>query len=152
MEKGTKIVIGVVGGLVLATGLAIAVYQLTKSKVVTNNSGGNNPQPDNGPTPPAKGSAAEQALDALNLLLNGYTEIKAFTAESFPLRAGMKGPNVKLMQSALVNKFNQLHVKQDGIFGVQTFQALKATGYATLIDNTIDKSEFDNIIAGVKKS
>ena len=85
-------------------------------------------------------------------MLQGYALIQSFTAEKFPLRAGMKGENVKNMQRALVNNFNQFKVKQDGIFGVETFKALKEIGYASLIDNTISQDEYQNIILGVKKA
>lgn len=156
MEKQTKIILGITGGLLLATGLAFGIYQLTKSKVVAgsggnggsgNGGGGSNPPP----APPA-GTAEANALNALNLLLQGYALIQSFTAEKFPLRAGMKGENVKNMQRALVNNFNQFKVKQDGIFGVETFKALKEIGYASLIDNTISQDEYQNIILGVKKA
>ncbi|HRG36892.1 MAG TPA: hypothetical protein PK289_00010 [Bacteroidia bacterium] len=151
MEKKTKIILGGTGGLLLAAGLAIGIYQLTKSKVVTSGNTGGNAGPGTAPPPPPANSAEEKMLAALNLLLKGYELLKNFVAESFPLRAGMKGENVKKMQQALVNKFNQLKVKQDGIFGVETFKALQAIGYASVIDNTISQEEFNNIIAGIRK-
>ena len=153
MEKQTKIILGVFGGLILAAGLSFGIYQLPKSKVVTSGGGsGSGPGPDPTPAPPPKDSPEAKALAALNLLLQGYQQIKAFTAESFPLRAGMKGNRVKEMQANLVAKFNQFNVKQDGIFGVETFKALKNIGYASLLDNTINSQEYSDIQAGIKKS
>jgi hypothetical protein len=64
----------------------------------------------------------------------------------------MFGPNIKSMQTALRNKFNQLGVASNGIFDLKTYNALKAIRYADLLNSTIDDEEFLNIIDGVKKT
>lgn len=145
--ENKKIALYVVGGLVLAGGVAAAIYYGTRDKVVettiTNTGGGGGAV-----TPPGSGSTLQDVLNNAAIIAN---QVQAFVQEKFPLRVGMKGPNIKLMQDALRTKFNQLTVKSDGLFGVKTFNALKAIGYVTLVNNTVSKEDFDAILAGAKK-
>lgn len=147
MEKNTKTILYVVGGLALAGGIGAAIYFGTRDKTETI-TGGDTGGGAGSATPPSSGSTIQDVLNNAAIIAN---QVQAFIQEKFPLRAGMKGPNVKLMQDALRTKFNQLAVKSDGLFGVKTFNALKTIGYVTLVNNTVSKDDFDKIIAGVKK-
>ena len=144
MEKGTKIGL-IVGGILLSAGIGTAIYFATKKKVVvagnTGNTGGGSGEPpkDN------------KAANILNGILNALSLIKTYTAESFPLKPGMKGNQVKVLQSALRTNFNELGVAKDGIFGIKTAKALKNAGYVDSLVNGVSLADFNNILEGIKK-
>lgn len=69
--------------------------------------------------------------------------------ESFPLKKGMRGPNVRSLQTAIINKFSiGIAGGADGIFGSKTEAAVKNAGYTT----PVSESDFNDIISGKRKS
>lgn len=146
MEKGAKIAL-IVGGIVVVGGISAAIYFGTRKKVTDTGSGGTGGGSGSGggSQPGYGGLTLQQIQDAL-------ASVASATKEKFPLRIGMYGPNIKALQTALRNKFNQLNVASDGIFGIKTATALKNIGYITLLENTIDDEEFLDIIDGKKKA
>jgi peptidoglycan hydrolase-like protein with peptidoglycan-binding domain len=71
------------------------------------------------------------------------------SGDSFPLKKGSKGPNVKSLQEALIAKYGKSILPKygaDGDFGSETVSALTKVGYPI----TIDQSTF-NVIAQVVK-
>lgn len=147
MEKG-KLALVVGGGLVLAIGIGVAIYYGTKKNV--NSGGGANPAGNTGSGSPnvtvgGMSFNLQQVQDALK-------SIGDATKEKFPLRVGMFGPNIKSMQNALRNKYNQLNVASNGVFDLKTATALKNIKYITLLENTIDDDEFLDIIDGKPKT
>ncbi len=141
MEKGAKIAL-VVGGIVVAICAAIGIYYATRPKDTTSGNTGGGSGDGSG----SGGTGLNLNIDQIKDVLGQFAQA---TKEKFPFRIGMYGPNIKAMQTALKNKFGQ-DLKTDGIFGVKTFNALKKTGYATLLENTINDEKFLDIIDGKK--
>lgn len=150
MEKG-KLALYVGGGLVVAIGISAAIYYGTKKNVTDgggNTGGGSGSGSPNGSPNVTVGGMTfnlQQVQDALK-------SIGDATKEKFPLRVGMFGPNIKSMQNALRNKYNQLNVASNGVFDLKTATALKNIKYITLLENTIDDNEFLDIIDGKQKT
>lgn len=142
-NKGLIIGGSIAAALLISGGIYLATRKKT-DEIVAVNTGDHG-----GSSAPPKETPIQNALANAQIIAG---LVSAFTAEKFPLRVGMKGPNVKKMQDALRGKFNQLAVKSDGLFGVKTFQALKDIGYATLAQSTIPEETFNKILAGEKKS
>ena len=68
--------------------------------------------------------------------------------ESFPMKKGMRGPNVRMLQTALINKFSiGIQGGADGAFGSRTEAALALAGYST----PVSESDFNDILAGKRK-
>lgn len=127
------------GGVVLIGGIGFAIYYATRKTVSTPGGGGGG-----GSTPATdtkKKLTVQQILDLI-------AKVNQFTAESFPLKPGMKGVNVMAMQNALKAKFGKTSVASDGVFGFNTLKALNDLGYASYAVQSISKANFDRIIEG----
>jgi peptidoglycan hydrolase-like protein with peptidoglycan-binding domain len=73
----------------------------------------------------------------------------AIDRNTFPLRKGSKGTNVKLLQQALIAKYGKTILPKygaDGDFGTETLNALKKIG----LPATIDESTFNVLVQGTK--
>lgn len=131
------------GGVVLLGGIGFAVYYATRKTVTpagggqTYNGGGSAPATEEN----KKKLTVQQILDLI-------AKVNQFTAESFPLKPGMKGVNVMAMQNALKAKFGKTSVASDGVFGFNTLKALNDLGYASYAVQSISKANFDRIIEG----
>lgn len=134
-----------VGSLLLVTGIGIMLYNKSKQVpiVIGPVQDAANPKGQNTTIDKINEGidTGKQVLDALN----------NFMLEAFPIKLGMKGPNTKLMQQALRDKFNQLNVAVNGIYDLKTLSALKAINYATLLNNGISQADFNSLLMGVKK-
>lgn len=149
MEKGAKIAL-VVGSIIVVGGISAAIYYGTKNKVTTTGGGsGGTGGTGGGSTPNVNVGGMSFNLQDVQDALKSLADA---TKEKFPLRVGMFGPNIKAMQTALRNKFNQLNVASNGVFDLKTATALKNIKYITLLENTIDDEEFLDIIDGKKKT
>jgi hypothetical protein len=140
MEK--KYIILSVSGVIIAGG--IGVYLYNKSKAVT-------VAPVINPSAPTQNTPSQQVAAAVNTATQIVSTANALTNESFPLKVGMIGPNVKAMQVALKTKFNELNVSNDGVYGPKTLLALIHQKYASALDSKVTQEEFDAILAGTKK-
>lgn len=68
--------------------------------------------------------------------------------ESFPLTKGMRGPSVRSLQTALINKFSiGIIGGADGVFGNKTEGALRLAGYSL----PISQNDYTDILAGKRK-
>lgn len=67
--------------------------------------------------------------------------------ESFPLEGGMRGPKVRALQMALINKFSIGIKGAPGPLGNNTKNAIEHAGYSL----PISREDYDNILAGKKK-
>lgn len=150
MTTGQKVGI-TIGALLLAGGIGFGIYAATKKKVVV-------PPADNGNQGGGGSSGGGSTTSGGNKLTNAISRlielaniIQSYTAESFPLKPGMRGPNVRAMQDALRGKFNQLNVSSDGMFGVNTAKAVYNIGYSSGYVPSVSQDDFNKIIAGVKK-
>lgn len=132
MKAGPIIIIGsgvTVALILIAKTIAAnraATANLTEGPPAGGNNNSNNQPPanDNGIKPPAN-----------------------IAAGSFPLKeSNTPYTNVKLLQTALRAKFNQLSVATDGVFGPKTKAGVLAAGYSV----PVSKNDFDKIIAGIK--
>lgn len=131
------------GGVVLIGGIGFAIYYATR-KTVTPAGGGQTSSGGGGSAPATdtkKKLTVQQILDLV-------AKVNQFTAESFPLKPGMKGVNVMAMQNALKAKFGKTNVASDGVFGFNTLKALNDLGYASYAVQSISKANFDRIIEG----
>ena len=144
MEK--KHIVFIVGGVIIAGGIGIYLYNKSKIPVTVV------------PVTPPQGAnlgtsnVVTQAAAIVNTAIQAGTAINGFTRESFPLKAGMIGPNVKAMQTALKTKFNEVNVSDDGMFGPKTVLALIHKKNATVLDTSVTQDEYNAILAGTKKS
>lgn len=147
----TKHIVLAVGGVLVAGGIGFYLYNKSKSIA-----------PAIVPVTPAQGSGlgttnnvtntpAQQVSAVVNTANQAIAAVTKFTDESFPLKVGMIGPNVKAMQAALKSKFNEVNVSSDGMYGPKTLLALVHQKYATMLDSKITEDEFKAIIAGTKK-
>lgn len=130
------------GGVVLIGGIGFAIYYATRKTVAPVAGGqptGGGPEPT--PADTKKKLSVQQILDLI-------AKVNQFTAESFPLKPGMKGVNVMAMQNALKAKFGKTSVSSDGVFGFNTLKALNDLGYASYAVQSISKANFDRIIEG----
>jgi len=69
--------------------------------------------------------------------------------DSFPLKEHSKGPNVVLLQNALIAKYGKSILPKygaDGDFGTETINALKSKGLPT----SVDQSTFISLTEGIK--
>jgi hypothetical protein len=79
------------------------------------------------------------------------TYIPPTSNDDFPLKKGSKGPAVKSMQQALINKYGKSILPKygaDGDFGTETVNALKKAG----LPASIDESTYNVLIQGGSKS
>lgn len=130
------------GGVVLLGGIGFAIYYATR-KTVTSTGGGQTSS--GGGSEPAKEDKKKLTVQQI---LDLIAKVNQFTAESFPLKPGMKGVNVMAMQNALKAKFGKTSVASDGVFGFNTLKALNDLGYASYAVQSISKANFDRIIEG----
>lgn len=72
---------------------------------------------------------------------------KEVSNDNFPINQGMRGPNIRRLQTALnwIDPKNNLTV--DGIFGSRTYTALKTTVDVQLSRLPMDEKSFNTIIA-----
>lgn len=126
MEKNKKIALGIFGA-VAAIGIGYVVYNSMKNKVPTTQVVDPNATSNTKPLP--------------------ITTNTTSSTDSFPITQGSSGNNVKLMQDALRNKFNELAISSDGIYGPKTEAALARAGYSS----PISKVDFSSILLGKKK-
>lgn len=152
MDKGAKIALGIVGGLILVGGVSAAIYYGTRKKLDDGNDAGNIGGGGSGGGSGSPSVTVGGMTFNLQQVQDALKSIADATKEKFPLRIGMFGPNIKAMQTALRNKFNQLNVASNGVFDIKTATALKNIKYITLLENTIDDEEFLDIIDGKQKS
>ena len=143
MENKTKIIIWVGVGVILAAGIGIAIYQATKKKLPPAGTGNGTGTTGTGTGKPPKDK--KTPTEILNALIALAALIRTYTDEKFPLRPGMKGPNVKELQDSLRTKWNQLAVGSDGIFGVKTAKALREIGYGKSLVDGVTREDIDNI-------
>jgi hypothetical protein len=95
---------------------------------------------------------ASKTLPVLTTENSGKDEIVyKGDSERFPLAPGMIGDYVLQLQNALKDKFSLLFVHPSGHFDTNTLRGLHAVNYLDESDRTVSKSDFDNIINGVKK-
>lgn len=131
------------GGVVLATGIGFAIYYATRKATPAQGGGATN----GGGTPDPTQTSDKPKL-TVQQILDVIAKIKSYTAESFPLKPGMRGVNVMAMQNSLKAKFGKTNVSSDGIFGFNTLKALNELGYASYAVQSISKENFDRIING----
>ncbi len=138
-----------IGSLIIVTGIGLVIYSKMKAKAPAKDQGGTT---DSGTSTAGTGNKnIDKVVKDINTGVDVFNALKEFTAEKFPLQLGMNGPKIKQMQDAIRNKFNQLTIPSSGIYEFKTLNALKAIGYATLLNNGITEAAFNNILNGVKK-
>jgi hypothetical protein len=147
MEKGAKIGLAIgIGVVVIATGVGI-YYAMKPSETTSGNlgvgsgSGGGSGSNTGGNSGPFGNIDITKIKDLAGQLI-------ALTEEKFPMRVGMKGAKVKALQTALRDKFHQLDVATDGIFGIKTWNALKAIGYVTLVNSSLGEGDYNKVLEG----
>lgn len=145
------------GSTIVLAGIGFGIYHAVKKKTpmgttTGGNAGGGSGGGSGATTTPTNTGGNINLTNLINQVTNGIALIRNYTAESMPLKPGMKGVRIKNMQDALRTKFNQLNIGSDGMFGVNTYKALRATGYLTGVNTSVSQNDYDNILLGVKKS
>lgn len=135
----------VIGGVVLATAVGFGIYYATRKPALVVSTGNTNTGGGSTTAPPKVDPKKKLTLAQI---LEIIAKIQSYTKESFPLKPGMMGPNVMAMQKALRDKFQQLNVGTDGMFGIKTLQALNEIGYTSYAVNSVSRADFDEIMQG----
>jgi peptidoglycan hydrolase-like protein with peptidoglycan-binding domain len=97
------------------------------------------------PTPPKKRKGKVTVHNPIVIDEQG----KPVADDSFPLKSGSKGPKVRQLQEALMEKYAAnlpKGFKADGVFGKMTASTLTKSGYSS----TVDESAFNVITQNVK--
>ena len=116
-------------GLIVAGGIGTLIYFGIKKKTEVKEEPPK--QPDEPSVPPSGGGGGYQPN------------------ESFPLKRGMNGPNVKKLQTAIINLFNDGSVgPADGSFGSKTQRGVEIIGYSV----PLSKADFEAILSGKQKT
>lgn len=68
-----------------------------------------------------------------------------YVAESFPLKQGMKGENIRLMQARLIVQAAEIGLVADGLFGPITLKSVRSY-FKDPKKTSVTKTEWDEII------
>lgn len=68
-----------------------------------------------------------------------------YVNESFPLKQGMKGDNIRLMQARLIVQAGEIGLKSDGLFGPITLKSVRSY-FKDPQKTNVTKTEWDEII------
>ncbi|HYG53131.1 MAG TPA: hypothetical protein VD905_19665 [Flavobacteriales bacterium] len=143
-KKNSKVRAAIIGVSVVAAGVCgyYFLWPLFRRKGTSNNS-----------------SVAPQATSNTSTQTNSYTPSQTSTApaksvtparnDNFPLKQGSKGPNVTMLQNALIARYGKSILPKygaDGDFGAETVAALKSRGLST----PVDQATFISLTEGTK--